>query len=359
MRRRRRRVSAASCRGHVHRRCKRLSGRSTCRCARCAPCASRSRSTPSLEARTERSTASGSVAAQRRPTCVNGSFARSTPDVYRPVRAPPSKVRSPSQQAAPSIARLRTNAVPGQAIFFDRTGMTGGPSSARRHAGPRYGGKARGGGSAGGELQETAAASGERGVFVRGHRREPPWIGLQPMIASAPPCYARRDARCPGGPRHARTHRNVCRRRAVAAAGGRRICIDPGHDAKWAPGAVGRNYAGVVPVHPTDGVPCTSTSSRLSVAYRLKALLEADGASVCVTQRPREEGGGNHVEPVDYTGDGLVRTSGVEDTPERTPAAHRLGQRLRRRDPGLDSLQWPRRPPRARHRGLLHGWRPT
>ncbi len=99
---------------------------------------------------------------------------------------------------------------------------------------------------------------------------------------------------------------------------GRRICIDPGHDAKWAPGAVGRNYAGVVPVHPTDGVPLYEHELTLSVAYRLKALLEADGASVCVTQRPREEGGGNHVEPVDYTGDGLVRTSGVEDTPERT-----------------------------------------
>ena len=81
---------------------------------------------------------------------------------------------------------------------------------------------------------------------------------------------------------------------------------------------MGRNYAGVVPVHPTDGVPLYEHELTLSVAYRLKALLEADGASVCVTQRPREEGGGNHVEPVDYTGDGLVRTSGVEDTPERT-----------------------------------------
>jgi len=99
---------------------------------------------------------------------------------------------------------------------------------------------------------------------------------------------------------------------------GRRICVDPGHDAKWAPGAVGRNYAGVVPVHPADGVPLYEHELTLSVAYRLKALLEADGASVCVTQRPREEGGGNHVEPADYTGDGLVRVSGVEDTPERT-----------------------------------------
>src|SRR4051794_15457432 len=80
---------------------------------------------------------------------------------------------------------------------------------------------------------------------------------------------------------------------------GRRICIAPGHDAKWAPGAVGRNSAGVVPVHPRDGVPLYEHELTLSVAYRLRALLEADGASVCVTQRSREEGGGNHVEPVD------------------------------------------------------------
>ena len=63
---------------------------------------------------------------------------------------------------------------------------------------------------------------------------------------------------------------------------GRRICIDPGHDANWAPGAVGRNYAGAVPVHPTDGVPLDEHELTLSVAYRLEALLEADGASVCV-----------------------------------------------------------------------------
>lgn len=99
---------------------------------------------------------------------------------------------------------------------------------------------------------------------------------------------------------------------------GRRICIDPGHDAKWAPGASGRNHAGVVPVHPTEGVPLHEHELTLSVAYRLKTLLEAQGAAVCVTQRPREEGGGNHVDPSDYTGDGLVRRAGVEDTPERT-----------------------------------------
>jgi N-acetylmuramoyl-L-alanine amidase len=99
---------------------------------------------------------------------------------------------------------------------------------------------------------------------------------------------------------------------------GRRICIDPGHDAKWAPGASGRNHGGVVPLHPSEGVPLHEHELTLSVAYRLKTLLEAQGAAVCVTQRPREEGGGNHAEPADYTGDGIVRRSGVEDTPERT-----------------------------------------
>src|SRR5262245_23369962 len=99
---------------------------------------------------------------------------------------------------------------------------------------------------------------------------------------------------------------------------GRRICIDPGHDAKWAPGAAGRNNAGAVPVHPTENVPLYEHELTLSVAYRLRALLEADGAAVCVTQRPREEGGGNHIEPSDYTGDGVVRIGPVEDTPERT-----------------------------------------
>jgi N-acetylmuramoyl-L-alanine amidase len=98
----------------------------------------------------------------------------------------------------------------------------------------------------------------------------------------------------------------------------RRICIDPGHDARWAPGAAGRNHAGVVPVHPTERIPLHEHDLTLSVAYRLKDLLEADGAAVCVTQRARADGGGNHVEPVDYTGDGWVRVAGVEDTPERT-----------------------------------------
>ncbi len=48
-------------------------------------------------------------------------------------------------------------------------------------------------------------------------------------------------------------------------------------------------------------------------------MLEGGGALVCVTRRPRTEGGGLQGEPYDYTGDGRVRTSGqaAEDGPER------------------------------------------
>ena len=103
---------------------------------------------------------------------------------------------------------------------------------------------------------------------------------------------------------------------SVAAAGRAPHLHRPGHD-QMGSRRVGRNYASVVPI-PGRRRSAYEHELTLSVAYRLKALLEADGAAVCVTQRPRDEGGGNHVEPVDYTGDGLVRTSGVEDTPERT-----------------------------------------
>lgn len=95
---------------------------------------------------------------------------------------------------------------------------------------------------------------------------------------------------------------------------GRRICIDPGHDAYWTPGATAR-LRGIVPRHPVDGVPLFEHELTLSVAYRLKALLEADGALVCVTRKPRDEGGGLQVAPYDYTGDGRVRP-GIIDTPE-------------------------------------------
>jgi N-acetylmuramoyl-L-alanine amidase len=106
---------------------------------------------------------------------------------------------------------------------------------------------------------------------------------------------------------------------AAARLGARRICIDPGHDAYWVVGASGRTASGVVPLHPTERVPLTEHELTLGVAYRLKALLEAEGAEVCVTRKPREEGGGLQIEPYDFNGDGRVRTAGVTaaDGPER------------------------------------------
>jgi N-acetylmuramoyl-L-alanine amidase len=98
---------------------------------------------------------------------------------------------------------------------------------------------------------------------------------------------------------------------------GRRICIDPGHDAHWVPGATGRNSSGAVPRHPADGIPLYEHELTLSVAYRLSDLLGAEGAAVCVTRRPRDEGGGLQLEPYDYTGDGRVRVGVAEDAPER------------------------------------------
>jgi N-acetylmuramoyl-L-alanine amidase len=103
-----------------------------------------------------------------------------------------------------------------------------------------------------------------------------------------------------------------------APLAGWRVCIDPGHDARWVPGASGRTSGGTVPRHPTEGVPLFEHELTLSVAYRLKTLLEADGAEVCVTRRPRDLGGGLQIEPYDYTGDGRVRPAGViEDVPEQ------------------------------------------
>jgi N-acetylmuramoyl-L-alanine amidase len=103
-----------------------------------------------------------------------------------------------------------------------------------------------------------------------------------------------------------------------ALLGGRRICLDPGHDAYWVAGATGRDSFGRVPRHPSEGVPLHEHELTLGVAYRLKDLLEAEGASVCVTRLPRDQGGGLQIDPYDYTGDGRVRTAAyVEDGPER------------------------------------------
>jgi N-acetylmuramoyl-L-alanine amidase len=100
---------------------------------------------------------------------------------------------------------------------------------------------------------------------------------------------------------------------------GRRICIDPGHDAYWVAGASGRTRTGAVPAHPTERIPLHEHELTLSVAYRLKALLEADGADICITRKPRDEGGGLQLDPYDFTGDGRVRTiaQATEDEPER------------------------------------------
>jgi N-acetylmuramoyl-L-alanine amidase len=73
--------------------------------------------------------------------------------------------------------------------------------------------------------------------------------------------------------------------------------------------------AGVVPRHPVEGILLYEQDITLAVAYKLKVLLEADGAAVCVTRKSREEGGGLQIEPYDYTSDGRVRPS-VIDTPE-------------------------------------------
>jgi N-acetylmuramoyl-L-alanine amidase len=99
---------------------------------------------------------------------------------------------------------------------------------------------------------------------------------------------------------------------------GRRICLDPGHDAYWTPGAAGRDTAGRLPRHPS-GIALNEHELTLAVAYRAKDVLEAEGASVCVTRRPLGEGGGLQPQPADFNGDGRVRTRGqaVEDEPER------------------------------------------
>jgi N-acetylmuramoyl-L-alanine amidase len=97
---------------------------------------------------------------------------------------------------------------------------------------------------------------------------------------------------------------------------GRRICLDPGHDAIWDVGATGRDGSGDVAVHPTEGIRLDELELNLKVTYRLAGLLQQEGAEVCVTRR---EDGPLQIEPYDFTGDGQVRTEGeaVEDSPER------------------------------------------
>lgn len=81
----------------------------------------------------------------------------------------------------------------------------------------------------------------------------------------------------------------------AALSGGKRICLDPGHDAN-SPGASARDASGRVIFNEHD--------LTLAVAYRLKPLLEAQGFAVCVTRnpdgtliaRPRDENGNGRLE---------------------------------------------------------------
>jgi N-acetylmuramoyl-L-alanine amidase len=94
----------------------------------------------------------------------------------------------------------------------------------------------------------------------------------------------------------------------------RRICLDPGHDTPWNIGASARG----TPVHPTERVPLVEHELTLRVAYRLKDLLETEGAAVCVTRTSPPEGGRLQIDPYDFSGDGRVRPIGlaIEDVPE-------------------------------------------
>lgn len=86
---------------------------------------------------------------------------------------------------------------------------------------------------------------------------------------------------------------------------GRRICLDPGHDWIHTPGAVARDPGGNVLFYEQD--------LTLAVSYKLKPLLEAEGAEVCAT---RDEGGSLWLQPYDFNGNGT--TNRPNDAPERT-----------------------------------------
>ncbi len=88
---------------------------------------------------------------------------------------------------------------------------------------------------------------------------------------------------------------------------GVRICVDPGHDADYVPGAAARNAEGEVLF--------TEEELTLALGYRLKELLEKDGAAVCIT---RQTNGDLWEAPQDENGNGTVRSD--EDVVERTQA---------------------------------------
>lgn len=85
---------------------------------------------------------------------------------------------------------------------------------------------------------------------------------------------------------------------------GRRICLDPGHDAIYNPGASARDAAGRVIFNEHD--------LTFEVAVRLRALLQAEGAQVCLT---RNDQGLLQLEPRDFNGNGTVTRP--EDLVER------------------------------------------
>ena len=85
---------------------------------------------------------------------------------------------------------------------------------------------------------------------------------------------------------------------------GVRLCLDPGHDNEYAPGAAAYDATG--------RVLFTEQDLTLALAYRLKELLEQDGAQVCVTRRPD---GALWRAPRDENGNGTVRRE--EDMVER------------------------------------------
>jgi peptidoglycan/xylan/chitin deacetylase (PgdA/CDA1 family)/N-acetylmuramoyl-L-alanine amidase len=85
---------------------------------------------------------------------------------------------------------------------------------------------------------------------------------------------------------------------------GRRICLDPGHDAIYNPGASARDRTGRVIFDEHD--------LTFEVAVRLRALLQAEGAEVCLT---RNDQGLLQLEPGDFNGNGTVTRP--EDLVER------------------------------------------
>ena len=97
---------------------------------------------------------------------------------------------------------------------------------------------------------------------------------------------------------------------------GKRICLDPGHDNIYSSGTAGRDSSARVPYHPSNNIPLYERYLALNIAYKLKEILESEGAEVCIT---RNADGSLARQPYDFTGDGKVRTEGqvIEDGNER------------------------------------------